>query len=139
MCGIAVKRKVWHMCGMSREDLHFRLRIPEDLKKRIEESAAENRRSMTAEIVERLEESFKNRANGQPEPIAVIEVILDTNGLPISWGEIHEHLSAINHAGGFNVVSQNASIFTPKMIGSGERRKEAAELARKYRTKGYLK
>lgn len=39
---------------MSREDLHFRLRIPAGLKSEIEASAAANRRSMTAEIVARL-------------------------------------------------------------------------------------
>jgi hypothetical protein len=44
---------------MARDDLHFRLRIPEDLKARIEKIAAENGRSMTAEIVVRLERSFK--------------------------------------------------------------------------------
>lgn len=42
---------------MAREDLHFRLRIPELLKAKIETAAAKNRRSMTAEIVERLERS----------------------------------------------------------------------------------
>lgn len=41
---------------MARDDLHFRLRIPDDLKTRIEEAAAAKRRSMTAEIVARLEE-----------------------------------------------------------------------------------
>lgn len=43
---------------MAREDLHFRLRIPEDLKKRIEQAAIENHRSMTAEIVARLYDSM---------------------------------------------------------------------------------
>lgn len=43
---------------MAREDPHFRLRIPEDLKQRIEAVAQTNRRSMTAEIVERLRDSF---------------------------------------------------------------------------------
>lgn len=43
---------------MARDDLHFRLRIPEELKNKIEVAAQENRRSMTAEIVHRLEESF---------------------------------------------------------------------------------
>jgi len=45
---------------MAREDLHFRLRIPEELKKRVETAAAENHRSMTAEIIARLEESFQS-------------------------------------------------------------------------------
>lgn len=43
---------------MSRDDLHFRLRIPEDLKKKVEISARENHRSMTAEIIARLEATF---------------------------------------------------------------------------------
>ncbi|WP_132958091.1 Arc family DNA-binding protein [Rhizobium sp. BK251] len=43
---------------MSRDDPHFRLRIPEHLKKEIEASARENSRSITAEIVHRLEHSF---------------------------------------------------------------------------------
>lgn len=43
---------------MSRDDLHFRLRIPPDLKERVEAAAKENKRSMTAEIVARLEASF---------------------------------------------------------------------------------
>ncbi len=44
---------------MSRQDLHFRLRIPEELKARVEKAAAEKNRSMTAEIVARLEQSFR--------------------------------------------------------------------------------
>jgi Arc-like DNA binding domain len=43
---------------MSRDDLHFRLRIPEALKNQIEKAAAANKRSMTSEIVARLEGSF---------------------------------------------------------------------------------
>ncbi len=43
---------------MSRDDPHFRLRIPETLKREIEASARENSRSITAEIVHRLEHSF---------------------------------------------------------------------------------
>lgn len=38
--------------------MHFRLRIPEDLKVKVENAAAENHRSMTAEIVARLADSF---------------------------------------------------------------------------------
>ena len=43
---------------MAREDLHFRLRIPENLKAQVEMAASQNHRSMTAEIVARLEDSF---------------------------------------------------------------------------------
>lgn len=48
---------------MAREDLHFRLRIPEALKERIEAAAASNNRSMTAEIISRLEVSFDREAD----------------------------------------------------------------------------
>lgn len=44
---------------MARDDLQFRLRIPEALKAQIEKSAAENNRSMTAEIISRLERSYE--------------------------------------------------------------------------------
>lgn len=44
---------------MAREDLHFRLRIPEELKAKVEDSALDNHRSMTAEIIARLESSFR--------------------------------------------------------------------------------
>lgn len=63
MCGIEVNLDVRHRCGMARDDLHFRLRIPEVLKDRIQNAADENGRSMTAEIVYRLERSF-----GSPSP-----------------------------------------------------------------------
>lgn len=43
---------------MAREDLHFRLRIPEYLKELVEKAANEKGHSMTAEIVRRLHVSF---------------------------------------------------------------------------------
>lgn len=43
---------------MARDDLHFRLRIPEELKAQIEVAAIDNHRSMTAEIVARLYDSL---------------------------------------------------------------------------------
>lgn len=51
---MVVNEIVWHWWGMARDDLHFRLRIPEELKREVEASAAQNNRSMTAEIVERV-------------------------------------------------------------------------------------
>ncbi|WP_369521930.1 Arc family DNA-binding protein [Brucella anthropi] len=44
---------------MSRDDLHFRLRIPEGIKTWIKEKAGENRRSMTSEIIFILETAMK--------------------------------------------------------------------------------
>ncbi|MEI7367175.1 Arc family DNA-binding protein [Pectobacterium sp. 1950-15] len=45
---------------MSREDPQFRIRLPIELKEKIEESAKANSRSLNAEIVQRLDVSFLN-------------------------------------------------------------------------------
>ncbi|MCO5072128.1 MAG: Arc family DNA-binding protein [Rhizobiaceae bacterium] len=44
---------------MARDDPHFRLRFPDDLRSKVEAAAKENHRSMTAEIIARLEMTFK--------------------------------------------------------------------------------
>ncbi|HEF8772039.1 TPA: Arc family DNA-binding protein [Providencia stuartii] len=48
---------------MSREDPQLRIRLPIELKEKIEVAAKENTRSMNAEIVQRLEMSFLNEVN----------------------------------------------------------------------------
>ncbi|ECV5573470.1 Arc family DNA-binding protein [Salmonella enterica] len=45
---------------MSREDPQLRIRLPIELKEKIEEIAKANNRSMNAEIVKRLDSSFMN-------------------------------------------------------------------------------
>lgn len=50
---------------MSREDLQVNFRIPAELKRAIEAAAEKNKRSITAELVARLEESF---FDGDPSP-----------------------------------------------------------------------
>lgn len=45
---------------MAREDLHFRLRIPEALKRQVAEAAEKRGHSMTAEINERLARTFND-------------------------------------------------------------------------------
>lgn len=49
------------MRDMSREDQQMKVRLPADLKQRIEEAAGAARRSLNAEIVARLQESFAPR------------------------------------------------------------------------------
>lgn len=63
---------------MSRDDPHFRLRVPEELKAKVEAAANKKRRSMTAEIVDRLEETFRQdewlpTGQGYADLIAVLE------------------------------------------------------------------
>jgi hypothetical protein len=49
---------------MTSDDPHFRLCIPKSLKRQIEISARANSRSLTAEIVRRLEETFGKKHTG---------------------------------------------------------------------------
>ncbi|MBW9113411.1 Arc family DNA-binding protein [Rhizobium cauense] len=58
---------------MSRNDPHFRLRIPENLKREIEASAHANSRSITAEIVTRLETSLGMSGSHTTSLVAEIE------------------------------------------------------------------
>jgi hypothetical protein len=60
---------------MAREDPTFKLRITPDLKRKVYESAKENRRSMNAEINSRLESSFV--AKDFPQPAVVLREIID--------------------------------------------------------------
>jgi hypothetical protein len=63
---------VRHICVMSKDDPHFRLRIPKDLGLRIADIAKANARSINAEIVFRLRESveseevFEDSLKGDP-------------------------------------------------------------------------
>ncbi|MEH6721685.1 MAG: Arc family DNA-binding protein [Aurantimonas endophytica] len=54
---------------MSRDDTHFRLRLPEEEKAFIREQASRNLRSMTAEIIftirDRMQQ-MKSRTAGEP-------------------------------------------------------------------------
>lgn len=43
---------------MARSDPHFRLRIPDQLKKQIEDAASKNGRSINAEIIKRLQDTL---------------------------------------------------------------------------------
>ena len=45
---------------MARDDPHFRLRFPDALREKVEAAAKANHRSMTAEIIARLEASFQS-------------------------------------------------------------------------------
>jgi len=66
-----VKPTVDHNGGMTREDPPLRIRLPEALKAKVQALAAENHRSMNAEIVSRLEWSIAHgdvSLNREPAP-----------------------------------------------------------------------
>lgn len=59
---------------MARTDPQINLRVPADLKKKIELIAIENSRSINAEVVQRLEQSF-GRKFGDLESVATEELM----------------------------------------------------------------
>jgi hypothetical protein len=68
------KEKVLRV-AMTRGDPHFRLRIPEDLKREIETAARANSRTITSEVVYRLEQSFARSSTYQGDLVEEIEAI----------------------------------------------------------------
>ncbi|WP_456282740.1 Arc family DNA-binding protein [Cupriavidus sp. JZ107] len=62
---------------MARTDPQVNLRMPADLKERLEVTARENNRSLTAEIVARLEGSFDPSSEGAPakEVTAILDLL----------------------------------------------------------------
>lgn len=63
-------------------------------------------------------------------------VLLDTNGYPIAWSEIHEILGAIHKTGGFKPRETRTLIITPDMESSSRRVYESVMLARALRKGG---
>ncbi len=172
---------------MAREDLHFRLRIPEDLKARVEDAASANERSMTAEIIARLQWTFgpsdaefdellekiaerdarirelererdealgvntyledlrkvlekrlEDATEGDFSWISVPEdrtlyVLLDADGMPISWQEVSLHLAEIGRVSNFEIDKIESRIFSPKIASNDEREAKFWELLKKYR------
>lgn len=65
-----------HPWGMARDDLYFRLRIPEGLKAKVLAAARANDRSMTAEIVARLAASF-SVDDLDPSDAELVDIVAD--------------------------------------------------------------
>ena len=64
------------MESMKKKDIQFNLRIPEDLKLKIDEAAKINQRSINAETMSRLYDSFVMDNNIHLEAAKVIENFL---------------------------------------------------------------
>ena len=140
----------------------FLVRFPAGMRARIAEAAKANGRSMNAEIVQRLDASFERGGDSEPDEqfnIAMhadtlnemlqaaknvtpkllhpadentVYILLDTDGMPISWHEVHTHLSALNKAAGMALHSQQTFVLTPEMISSYEREDEDIKLVTEY-------
>lgn len=117
----------------SRTADQFVVRLPDGMRDQIAEAAKSNNRSMNAEIVARLLQSFDAPASAHQDRIYIL---LDSNGYPQSWAEIHEYLRAINKSGKLSPVDLEIHVVTPDMESSSRRAKEAAELAKHLRREG---
>lgn len=63
---------------MARNDPQMNLRLPVDLKEQIEDAAAKNNRTLTAEVVDRLQQSFELIAGLKDEEISALAEKLAT-------------------------------------------------------------
>lgn len=62
---------------MARNDPQVNFRIPADLKDKLQQSADENSRSITAELVLRLENSFQQVRDTQATQDEILQAIAD--------------------------------------------------------------
>lgn len=66
---------------MSRDITPFGLRMPADLKARVDAAAAKNGRSINAEVVARLQESFEAQPGIKEAPVGqLLEEVVDRLG-----------------------------------------------------------
>lgn len=63
---------------MARTDPQFNFRIPAALKEKLEESAKINGRSVTAEVITRLESTFHSVDRYENKEIALKEIIIES-------------------------------------------------------------
>jgi membrane-bound ClpP family serine protease len=62
---------------MSEPIVQFLLRVPESVKRKIEESAKENNRSTNAEALVRLEKSFEDEEVNKKDVLEIITKLFD--------------------------------------------------------------
>lgn len=111
----------------------FMLRMPDGMREKLADAAKANKRSVNAEVVARLEASLRSSLPASATEADTLHVLLDTDGMPISWHEIWEHISALQRAGKMNPANIHAQVVTSEMVSNSERAKEVADLAKRYR------
>lgn len=138
-----------------RQSDKFMLRLPDGMRERVAAAAKTAGRSMNAEIVARLQQSFDSAdevrrlrllledkrlseldAEGPDAVRQHLYILLDTNGYVVSWAEIQAVLGAIKSKGGFNPAQMHTEIITPDLESSTRRTEQVAALARKLRAGG---
>lgn len=112
------------------------LRLPRDLHAKIQEEAAASGRSMNAEIVARLQDSFLTSFEREVPPLQQFYILLDSSGYPISWFEILEHVRGLSNAAGVEPIDLKMEVVTPDMESNSRRATETSKLAAFYRKQG---
>lgn len=139
----------------SRTAPQFVVRLPDGMRDQIADAAKAAGRSMNAEIVFRLQQSFDNAdevrrlhllledkrlsgldAEAHESVRQQLYILLDTNGYVVSWAEIQAILAALRKAGNFNPAEMHTEIITPDLESSTRRTEQVAALARKLRAGG---
>lgn len=89
----------------------FGLRMQPELREQLERAAVASGRSLNAEIVARLQESFEEK----PTPGLRLYVLIDSQGYIAGWPELQAYLHAIREAGGFAPYVMESVVVTPDM------------------------
>ncbi|MCO5147525.1 MAG: Arc family DNA-binding protein [Aquamicrobium sp.] len=129
---------------MSKEPIQpqdkYVLRLPDGMRDRIKAEAEKNNRSMNAEIVSRLSDSFDEqriaqlmRERAENRDKQILYVALDADGLPISWQEIMLHLGEIGRSTGRDINSIQARVVDAQVLANDLRENFWWELVQKYR------
>lgn len=121
---------------MARSDPQLNIRIPEELKQSLESAAKASGRSLTQEMIFRLQQSLDPQGATVHMSAPLVYLLLDSHGYPQSWEEIRTLFRALIYDNGLDVVSSESIILTPDMESSSRRMKEATALAKKLRAGG---
>lgn len=89
------------------------------------------------EVKERLERTLEEIERQKEEEVPVEEralyVLLDADGIPVSWPEVLAQVEAISRAAGSGIQSIQVGILNPEIVGSENRRDKWRKLIRLFK------
>lgn len=97
------------------------------MRDRLKGEAANNRRTLNAEIEARLEASLSQK----PADFTG-HIDMHTNGRPVSWDEIQGMMAVLNRMAGERPLTLTMSVFTPEVLSSDCYEDAAEDLRRSY-------
>lgn len=103
---------------MARNDPQVNFRMPQDLRDMLEDSAKTSKRTLTAEIIARLESSFANDVTNTLGDNDSMVITIDSRGYPISWSELSAYVDAVRKLGKADPRKLSVVVITPKLADS---------------------